>query len=254
MAHDTSFYNALLPHEQIVSLTGDGNGNFSGKYPSTTLAGIYNVIFLINGETPGSGKFVRRTAVSSVFKFGQVVQQTPQVSNSGTSGTGTGSPTTTGTGTTSNPPKNSAKVTIRPKNVYGNYMGPGFASKIKIVVNPGKPKSASMISFSDEKVQPSVNKIIDNLDGSYTILIAGISKGSNPKIEILVRDEQLYKGKMWPIPWWYYLILILLIILLLLARYFKTTNYNTYRILLWILTILIALIILLHYFGLIRLF
>jgi hypothetical protein len=256
MAHDSSFYNALLPNEQIVNLAGDGNGKFSGKYPGATLAGIYNVIFLINGETPASGKFERRTIVSSVYEFGQVVQQTPQASNSPTTGTTTTTGTTpaAGTGTGSNPKSNYTTVIIRPKNVYGNYMGPGFASKIKVVVNPHKPRSASMLSLPAETTQAAVSSIKDNLDGSYTIFISGIQKGSNPKIEITVRGEQLYNGKMWPIPWWYYLILFLLIILLLLARYFKTTNYKTCRILLWILTILIALIIILHYFGLIRLF
>jgi hypothetical protein len=249
MTNDTSFYNALLPDEQIINLISNENGLFTGEYTNTNLTGIYNVIFLLNGELADVGKFERTKIVSSVFKFGQVVPQAPDVSNSQSTST----TTSTSTGTSGTQPKNTM-VTVIPKNIFGNRMGPGFASKIKVVVNPGKPQKASMISLPGEKSNPAINEIADNLDGSYTINISGIPKTSNPIIQISVMDEPLYKGKMWPVPWWYYLILALLIILLLLASYFRITNNKAYKTIIWLLSLLILLIIILHRIGIIKLF
>jgi len=247
MANDTTFYNALLPDEQIIDLICNENGLYTGAFTNTDLTGIYNAIFLINGELAGVGKFERTKIVSSVFKFGQVVPQTPDVTNSQSTSTSTSA------GPGNAQPKNTM-VTVIPRNIFGNRMGPGFASKIKVAINPGKPQKASMISLPGEKSNPVINEIADNLDGSYTIIISGIPKTSNPDIVISVMDEPLYKGKMWPVPWWYYLILALLIIFLLLASYFRITNNKSYKTIIWLFTLLIIIIILLHRIGIIRLF
>jgi len=257
MAHDSSFYYALLPTEQIINLTSIGNGVYKGSYANTTYAGIYNVIFLINGELSGVGKFERTTMVSSVFKFGQVIEEQPVTVDSippaTTSTSGSTSSGSTTTGTSHQHHKGDRIFKIKPKNKFGYPMGPGFASKIKVIINPGKKKE-NVVATKRSTTEPFVREIVDNLDGCYYIVIANLQSGSNPDIIITVRGEVSYQGKTCPIPCWVYVLLIIIIILILLLRFFKTKNSKIYKILLWILAIVVLLIILLQYFGVFRLF
>jgi len=256
MAHDTSFYNALLPSEQSIELTNVGNGVYRGSYSNTALAGIYNVIFLINGELSGVGKFERTTMVSSVFKFGQVVEEQPvtvdsipPATTSNTGSTNSGSATTG----TSHHHKGDHILKIKPKNKFGYPMGPGFASTIKVVINPGKKKE-NTVTQKRSSSEPFVREIVDNLDGCYYIVIANLPSGSNPDIRISVRGEVSYQGKICPIPYWIYILLGIIILLVLLLRFFKTKNSSIYNVILWILAMLVLLIIVLQYFGVFRLF
>ncbi|RPH32424.1 MAG: VWA domain-containing protein [Bacteroidales bacterium] len=248
MANDTSFYNALLASEQKVDLTDIGNGVYKGYYKKTELAGIYNVIFIINGELNGVGKFERTTIVSSVVKFGQVVEAKPDVVD-----------TIPPSGSTASVGKvnNSLILKIRPKNKFGYYMGPGFGSTIKVAINPSKKQSSTSLkqlkSNSLER-EPYVKEIKDGLDGCYYIVLANVPSGSNPSIQISVRGEIVYEGKASPIPFWVYILVILLILILLLMRFFKTKSSSIYNILVWVLTIVLLLIMLLQYLGIFKLF
>ncbi len=67
-------------------------------------------------------------------------------------------------------------------------------------------------------------EINDNLDGSYSIVVANVPESTNPEVNISVKDEPLYKGKIWPVPIWFYVIVIISIVLLLLSRYVKLIN------------------------------
>lgn len=251
MANDTAFYNALLAQEQNVTLTDLGNGNFKGSYTNTNLAGIYNVIFLINGELTNIGKIERTTLLSSVFKFGNLVVETPQVVSSTTSSS-TANPSTGTTGQ-SGGKKKDIVVKIKPKNKFGKYMGPGFAPVIKAVVNPSSKKKEPITTKAKVDVDislPFVKGIHDNLDGSYNITIANIASGTNPSISISVRDEVFYQGKVCPVPFWLYILLALLILLLILIKYYKSQNAKIYNILSILLVVLVLLIIALQYTGL----
>ncbi len=248
MANDTSFYNALLAKEQNITLTDQGNGLYKGSYANTNLAGIYNVIFLINGELANVGKFERTTLVSSVFKFGHLEEETPVVVSSTPSNTST----STGTTTQGDSKKKDVVLKIKPVNKYGKYLGPGFSSTIKVVINPSKKKEDNVLKKSivlEGKDEPVFKEIKDNLDGSYSITIANVPTGTNPSISISVRDEKMYEGKIYPIPWWVYLLLIIVTLLIVLLRYFKTRSTSIYNILLWILALTILIIVILQYFG-----
>lgn len=256
MAHDTSFYNALLPTEQIINLTNIGNGVYKGSYANTTYAGIYNVIFLINSELSGVGKFERTTMVSSVFKFGQVVEEQPVAVDSIPSTTTPSDSTNSGsitTGTSHQHHKGDRIFRIKPKNKFGYPMGPGFTSTIKVIINPGKKKE-SAVAEKRSITEPFVREIVDNLDGCYYIVIANLQSGSNPSIKVSVRGEVSYQGKLCPIPCWVYVLLVIIILLVLLLKFFKTKNSSIYNIILWILAIVVLLVILLQYFGVFKLF
>jgi chitodextrinase len=66
--NDINFYNALLPNEQEVVLTNLGNGNYSGEFSETDISGPYNIVFVINGETPNNGKFDRYKMISAIIE------------------------------------------------------------------------------------------------------------------------------------------------------------------------------------------
>ena len=242
MANDSAFYNAILPDEQIIDLTDNGTGLFSGEFVNTDYTGIYNIIFLVKGETNGYGKFERTDIISSVFKFGQVEEEQPEVVDNPPASTG-------------NAPQYTV-LRIRPKNKFGNYMGPGFKSKIKISINNKpirliKSARAQKVSETDNvnaKSDPYLENIVDNLDGSYLIYVANVISEDNPEITITVRDETLYEGKLYPIPFWFYIIVIIIIIILLLLQRNKS-NPKIYKILMYILLLICLLIYLLQKFG-----
>ncbi len=237
--NDTAFYNALLPKEQVIVLTEVGNGEFTGSFENTDLAGIYNIIFLVNGEIPDFGKFQRTKTISTVFVFGQVVEETPEVVDVPPASTGGHSKYTV--------------LLIKPKNKFGKYMGPGFQSRIKVSVN-SKPihfyrmASTQISTHKGSTTEPYIEKIEDMLDGSYLIHIANVSTEDNPDISISVRGESLYEGKLKPVPIWFYIIVIIIVLIILLIQKNKS-NPKFYKVLLWILLLICILIYVLHRFG-----
>jgi len=231
MMNDTSFFNALLPNEQIVNLTDEGNGVFSGYFSATELAGFYNIIYLMDGEIVNFGKFKRRKTKSVVFIFGQVEEEEPEVVEDAP-------PSSTGSN------KGFTVLKIRPKNIYGKYMGPGFKSKIKLRINPKyvKAHKASMAQETAIERTPIISEIKDNLDGSYYLYIANLDT-DKWVFSVTVNDEVLYDYSK-SFPWWVYLILIILILFTYLSK-----KSGGIKIIIWILLIIWLAIIILHYLG-----
>lgn len=261
LVNDSSFYNALLPKEQIVELIQDINGIYSGSYNQTELTGVYKIIYLINGTIPIYGSIERSRIGNAIFVFGNVVKETPEVVDNSTVNTVTAIDTTgttppDSTGTSNQKDKNLTILKIRPKNKFGYFMGPGYKSNIHIAINPGRKaiKTASLLPLQPSNSDPYIKEVRDNLDGSYYIFIAGIAPRTNPVIEIKIRDEVLYHGKVCPVPTWIYFLLIILLILLILMRYFKSKNVRIYKTILWVIALLIFILILLQYYGILKFF
>ncbi|MBI9055427.1 MAG: VWA domain-containing protein [Bacteroidales bacterium] len=231
MMNDTSFFNALLPNEQIVNLTDEGNGVFSGYFSATELAGFYNIIYLMDGEIVNFGKFKRRKTKSVVFVFGQVEEEEPEVVENAP-------PSSSGSN------KGLTVLKIRPRNKYDKYMGPGFKSKIKLQINPKYTKTRKIAVAQKnifEKI-PVISEIKDNLDGSYYLYIANLDT-DKWNFSIIVNDEVLHNYSK-SFPWWVYLILIILILLVYLYK-----KSGGIKVLIWILLIIWLAIIILHYMG-----
>ncbi|MBU8891426.1 MAG: hypothetical protein KOO66_01505 [Bacteroidales bacterium] len=251
---DTAFYNALLPDKQKVTLQHNANGIYEGYFTETELSGNYNVLFIASGTINESSNFKRSKTLTTIFRFGQVVQEEPVVEE-----TTTTPDTTTGTG---NQTGNVLVVTIRPINKYGYYMGPGFKSKIKynIQFKNKKPLSthhlkASLLTADNQVTDPYVKDFIDNLDGSYSIILADVPANANPYVTITVRGETLYDGKLFQIPWWFYLIIIIVILLLIILKKAKeSSSVKLVRIILWILVVIFFILYVLHTLGIFRLF
>lgn len=228
---DSSFYKALLPESQIINLTEDANGIFKGDYTNTELTGVYQLLYLVNGEIPGFGKFERQKQYSAVFKFGQISERSTQID-----ATITNPPAST----THDSRGSSATITIKPKNKFGYYLGPGYLSRINLTVLDSK--------------QGTVKDRKDNLDGSYTFTIVNIPTNIKPDVKINVMGEVLYQGKF-PTPkihFWQYIILILLVLWLVYRYVNAHTGITWIRTLIWILIFIWLLLIILQRLGIIN--
>ena len=232
MLNDSSFYNALLPEKQIIELTNEGNGLFKGYYTSTELAGIYNIIFLMNGQIPAHGQFQRTKTISTVVVFGEVVPEEPVIVQDAPPA----------------PSGSNNKYTvfkIRPVNKFGKYMGPGFKSKINL--KPGtkhvKENKALIIEQSSNQQTPCLSEISDNLDGSYYLYIAYLSEDKPWDFSITVRDEVLHDYSS-SLPWWVYLVVFIILLLVYLSK-----KSRQLKLIMWILLIIWLVIIILNYMG-----
>ncbi len=221
---DKLFNKKLIPERQLIDLEDEGNGIFKGVYKNTELTGVYQLIYIVNGEAPSFGKFERQKQYSVVFKFGQISTSKTEIKAKIIS-------TPTDKGAT-------ATITVKPKNTFGYYLGPGFLSRIKLSVdsNQGIVKSSE-----------------DNLDGSYTFTIGNIPQNIKPDVKIMVMGEVLYLGKFptTKIHFWQFLILILFILFLFLLYVNAHIGKDWIRNLVWVLIILWVAFMILQKTGII---
>jgi len=147
-------------------------------------------------------------------------------------------------------------LTIRPKNKFGYYLGPGFKRKIKVKFKIKGPKPvAHKSSMQDEPQEqrptpdPYLKGIKDNLDGSYYLILANVLPKTNPGIVISIGDEVYYDGPInGKLPVWFF-ILIALILLILIILWLSKSKKKGLKIFLWILLILLLIILYLHRTG-----
>lgn len=229
MNNDSSFYNSLLPSEQIIILEHQGNGHYTGFFDKTELSGIYQIHFLLKGEIPGNGTFIRENLKTAVFEFGQIDN----------------SETDYDVDVTQGDKYQTAIITIRPKNKFGYYMGPGYLSQIKIELN----KKQIVIRDKADKLNGSyIRDKVDNLDGSYTFTIVNIPSGVNPKdFQIFVKGEEFIPGCA-PITFRHFIILIIIILILIIVLIKKITSKKV-KILIWLILILWILYMILQHFN-----
>jgi hypothetical protein len=131
-------------------------GLYEASYHDTKVSGMYNVRFLVKGQSAGNGNFTRTFSTYrsvEVMSDGKATLQTVKVS-------------------TITPCEFSGgcyAITLTPMDANGNLLGPGKASLIKVAKFSGR----------------ILNPISDELDGRYTIRI-GYPKPSaeHPVIEI----------------------------------------------------------------------
>ncbi len=219
---DQFIVKKLDPSSHTIELEDTGNGIFTGEYDNTKLSGVYQLIFTVNGEVKGFGKFERQKHFSTIFKFGKI---NPNKSNLKAI-----------LHTSKDKRPSTATISFKPCNEFGYYLGPGYLSAIKLSV--------------DEN-QGTVTSKKDNLDGSYTFIISDIPQNTKPDLRLMVMEETLYLGKF-PSPslyLWQFLVLAVLIIALIVRYIFAHTGLKLLRLVLWILLISWVLIMLLQRLG-----
>jgi hypothetical protein len=145
----------LIPDSHVVNLRYE-NGMYRGSFHETDLNGSYRLIFRIHWEDKTYGEFVRTESRSVVVRFG-----TPDMDN---------------TEVFSIPPSlcyKNWRVAVRPVDKFGRLLGPGFAGDI----------DAGRQAW-----------IVDNLEGTYTIVYKNRDLPEDTKVSIKYRGKQFYSG------------------------------------------------------------
>jgi len=197
---DPDFASKLAASDQVFSLTSNGDGSYSGTFTDTEVTGPYRFIFEIKGTHPQTGDFVRIVTKSTMVDFGSMDIDNSEIITV---------------------VKGDAVVALqlRPKNTFGYFIGPGMSDYINISIPTG-----------------SIGQPQDNLDGTYSYPITGLSIGDQAQFTITVFDDTVFKGKITPegpedsdngdfftdLPWWVWLILIVIILLAFIIRRSKS--------------------------------
>ncbi len=164
MLTDDRYSDIFKPVSEMITLVNNGDGTYTGKITNTNTVGNYKVQFFVEGEHSVFGKYLRTETMSTMVRFGKAVFKKSDVY-------------TTLTGETAD--SKNMLLHIRPKDQYGNYLGPDYGSQIKVSLSEGIVRS--------EKT--------DQVNGGYTIPLT-IPLKSDPVITITVMDEQLFKDKI----------------------------------------------------------
>ncbi|NOY38364.1 MAG: VWA domain-containing protein [Chlorobi bacterium] len=234
-----SFYRALLPEEQIIELTNNGDGTFSGSFDSTEISGMYRVVFLLRGEIPGKGIIMREEVRSALVQWGNMDPENTEVTED------------------IDTVKHYGTITIRPRNKYGYYLGPGFGTKIRLKLTPLKKRIRGQMASA--QIQPDtdpgiVESMKDNLDGSYTFFITNISGNTIPAYQFTVMGEPLV-SPLPPLPCWKIILLIILAIILILYYLKVIKPLNAYPAWIWwVLFLLWLVLLILEWQGILALF
>lgn len=162
---DDNFRKRLQLAQKTIILTHQGNGRYTAQTQVATVPGIYKVTFDIHGEHPQTGPFVRSETRSTHVAVAGADLETTQI---------------TVVSVSDNTNGRQLKVTLIPKDSYGNYLGPDYGRTIQFNV-----------AGSNAKIDP----IQDNGDGSYSTTISR-SLGIDPTITISVLGKPLVAGTL----------------------------------------------------------
>lgn len=129
-----AFLNQLLPQQQNLTLTHQGNGRYSAAYNPGDVSGVYQVLYRVEADDPAFGKLQRLAMESLYVRFGPVDLPASLV-NTTVSG-------------------NTVTIQFRPKTTTGRFIGPGNGKAFTV-------DGLTLASVSDHQ------------DGSYTLVLTG---------------------------------------------------------------------------------
>jgi hypothetical protein len=158
------FYQDLRGIKQTINLQNTGNGNYSANFTDTDIEGIYTVIFRVEGESTIAGKYNRTETLSTLVRFGKAELEASKLFARLEEATQDG---------------RRMILTVRPKDRFGNYLGPDYGHRIKVTL------SADSVSSDKE----------DHGDGSYSLLLF-IPSSTDPILTVSVMDQPLYEGPL----------------------------------------------------------
>jgi hypothetical protein len=162
LVYQKGFLGKLVFETDTVPLPEITNGVYQADYSNTKVSGLYNVEYLVNGELPVSGKFFRTQSHSTPVLFG-----IPDRSKSNFYLFDEGG---------------SYFLSLKPVDIYGNYLGMGKAEQISMTMTIG-----------------SHTYPLDYLDGHYIIPL-NVPGNDNPYVVITVAGMDFYRGLLFNIP------------------------------------------------------
>ncbi len=160
LRHD-DFYAQLKPMPNEIQLHHQGDGFYSSQFSGTDIPGPYTVVFHVSGQHPQIGRYVRTESLSTVVEFAK-----PDLDESDIRVVDR----------VVGPDIDRLRLWVRPRDMYGNYLGPDYGHVIDVSVSDG-----------------SVKDIVDLGDGWYEALLT-VPTGSDPNIDLTVMNEPLYSG------------------------------------------------------------
>lgn len=184
LLQNPEIYQSLIPKEQVITLTSNNDGTYSGIFTNTDVTGPYQVLFRVESNSPVTGKYIRIEMQSTALELEDISYADSQPVKVFS--------------------KDTLKLTIRPRAASGLYLGPDYGDRIKLTIN-----------------NLPITTYIDNVDGSYTYVIPGLSANDNPDITLTVMDEKVFEGKLdtygttTHFPMWIWGLIIFLIIVLI---------------------------------------
>lgn len=156
LASNPAFVRALNPTEQVVTLTHQGNGLYQGEYTGMNVAGIYQIMYRIQGTDSARGTYDRYEMQSMYVQAGQIDLDKSVLSKQVVNG--------------------QLVMVMRPVTTYGKFLGPAAAD-----------------AFDVNSPTASLSNVVDNQDGSYTLTVRGNVK-SNVNISVL--KQKVYVGEL----------------------------------------------------------
>jgi subtilisin family serine protease len=164
LMQDKKFFDAIQPVNKQITLHNNGDGSYSASFSNTKVPGVYTVIFHIEGQRPDIGSYTRTEAVSTRVTFGKAALKASDLRVIVLKESDDGK---------------RLQLTLRPKDKYGNYLGPEYGHRIGITLSSG--------SITGELSDPA--------DGSYSAT-AIVPPNVDPRLTVTVMDHVLYEGRL----------------------------------------------------------
>jgi photosystem II stability/assembly factor-like uncharacterized protein len=161
---DEQFYRELRPVPNTVTLQNNGDGTYTATFPNTNVEGTYSVIFQVDGERTDIGKYQRTEILSTMVRFSKADFNVSDLRVTFVEETAAG---------------RSLLLHIRPKDRFGNFLGPDYGHRINATLSVG--------SVGTDRT--------DLVDGSYTIPLL-VPDGEDPILTVSVMDERVYEGPL----------------------------------------------------------
>ncbi len=161
---DAKLWQSIQPVGQGVTLRSNGDGTYSASFSGTDVEGVYTAVFQIEGERPDVGVYRRTETVSKMVHFGKAEFAASAVRVTQVDET---------------PAGRQLLLHIRPRDRFGNFLGPDYSDRISVSVSPG--------SVGPDKK--------DLVDGSYTIPLL-VPPATDPLVTIRVMDQAVFDGRL----------------------------------------------------------
>jgi hypothetical protein len=164
LLRDSSFLKELQPVSEPITFVSGPDGRYTANIANTTVAGVYTVVFQIDGKRADIGTYTRTETQSTALRFGHPRRDPSAL-------------TARALGTTRFGRQYALRV--KPVDQYGNYLGPDYGDALKVLLNGKIVKESPR----------------DELDGSYIITLNTPATG-DPRVTVLVLDEALFDGPL----------------------------------------------------------
>ena len=188
LLQDDQIRQRLRPAARKVTLQDRGDGTFGGTFSDTHVPGAYRVLFEVAGEDSLIGRFRRSETRTAVVRFSEPAVAALTVAEF------------------EQPDGRRLRLHLRPQDVYGNYLGPGYADRI--AVSPDSLAEAAQ----------------DEVDGGYSIPL-NVPAGEDPDITVSVLGHEVFSGPVSglaatgssppttrPTRWWLAIVLLILVV------------------------------------------